>query len=210
VRTTVTDTPLHRFHRLLVSALRDRGPTALERPFTIAEIYQDLVPYRRFRDQLGVEMNGDYEHLLMRLLSGEGEFVRLDSEQALRAIRKELEQSNPNTGVHRDFAAADVHLETEQVPDDVLVDRPDAGVGTPPSQEPVQELLDDAPPPGGPAAVAGSDCPWCRGSLPDRPGLRFCPHCGADVRVVPCPACQEPLEPGWRFCVRCGQETGTG
>ena len=33
-----------RLHLALVQALRSRGPDALERPITVAEIYQDLIP----------------------------------------------------------------------------------------------------------------------------------------------------------------------
>lgn len=204
------DTPLHRLHRLLVGALRTRDPEAMRRPFTVAEIYQDLVPYRRYRGQIGVEMNGDYEHLLLRLLAGEGELVRLESEAALRAIRKELEQANPNTGVYRDYAAADVRLGSEAVASGF---EQDVAPAPPVAQAEPDEAVEAAQPaaPTAESGVSGpSACGWCQGDLPDRPELRFCPHCGTDVRVVPCPSCQEPLEPGWHFCIRCGQEVVGG
>jgi hypothetical protein len=57
----------------------------------------------------------------------------------------------------------------------------------------------DAPP------VAGA-CRWCRAELPRRDSLRFCPHCGTDVHLVPCVTCGEELEADWRFCVACGTE----
>ena len=101
---------LARFHEVLVREIRKSRPEYLDEPFTVAEIYQNLVPYRTHRDALGVEMNGDYEHALLRLLGGEGDFLQLDSEVARRQIREELEQPNPNTGLFRDFAAADVRL----------------------------------------------------------------------------------------------------
>lgn len=211
-----TDSPLHRFHAFLVEALRTRDPAALERPFTVAEIYQDLVPYRRYRDRIGVEMNGDYEHLLLRLLAGEGEFVQLESEPALRAIRKELEQANPNTGVYRDYAAADARLLDANVPDgweddsdgavadDTAESESDAG-------QPVLSLHREALPTSAraPRTDDGAEveaCPWCEQALPERSDLRFCPHCGADVRVTPCGACEAPLEPGWLYCVACGEK----
>ena len=49
-------------------------------------------------------------------------------------------------------------------------------------------------------------CPWCRAELPARPKLNFCPFCGTDVHVVPCPGCGEELDPEWRFCIACGTE----
>jgi hypothetical protein len=59
----------------------------------------------------------------------------------------------------------------------------------------------------GGADQAGLDtCRWCRAELPDRPNLNFCPFCGTDIRLVPCPSCGEELQPGWRFCVACGTE----
>lgn len=107
----MTDDTLPRFYQALVEALRERSPADLERPFTVAEIYQDLVPYRTHRDDLGFEMNADYEHALLRLLAGEGGFLRLESEHALRDIRAELEEKDPNTTVYRDYAAVDVRID---------------------------------------------------------------------------------------------------
>jgi len=101
---------LARFHEVLVREIRSNRPEYLEEPFTVAEIYQNLVPYRTHRDALGLEMNGDYEHTLLRLLGGEGEYLELESDVARRQIRDELEHPNPNTGLFRDFAAADVRL----------------------------------------------------------------------------------------------------
>ena len=37
---------LERFHQVLVREIRDLRPEYLTEPFTVAEIYQDLVPYR--------------------------------------------------------------------------------------------------------------------------------------------------------------------
>ncbi len=58
----------------------------------------------------------------------------------------------------------------------------------------------------GDAEEVGEPCQWCGEALPDRPGMSYCPHCGGDVRLVPCPACGEALERLWRFCVACGTE----
>lgn len=113
---------LQRFHGALVEALRQRDPEHLSRPFTVAEIYQDLVPYGAYRDVLGVEMNGDYEHALLRLLSGEGDYLEMESEHALREIREEIESVNPNTGLYREFAAVDVRLNPALIPDPAEVE----------------------------------------------------------------------------------------
>jgi len=124
----MSDGILDRFHGALVEALRKRDPEHLTRPFTVAEIYQDLVPYGVYRDFLGVEMNGDYEHALLRLLAGEGDFVELESEHALLEIREELESVNPNTGLYREFAAVDVRLNPARISDAAPVEVQGAAV----------------------------------------------------------------------------------
>ena len=50
------------------------------------------------------------------------------------------------------------------------------------------------------------NCRWCREDLPNRDNMKFCPFCGSDVRLRPCPECGEELEINWRFCVACGTE----
>ncbi|MEM7413904.1 MAG: zinc ribbon domain-containing protein [Gemmatimonadota bacterium] len=101
---------LERFHRALIEEIQTQRPEYLTSPFTVAEIYQNLVPYGSHRDRIGVEMNGDYEDALIRLLAGEGGYLILDSEHALKDLRAELEAPNPNTGLYREFAAIDVRL----------------------------------------------------------------------------------------------------
>jgi len=106
---------LTRFYRALVREINAASPEALTTPFSVAEIYQNLVPYRTHRDEIGVEMNGDYEHALLRLLAGEGDFLTIESRTARQEIREELEAPNPNTALYRDFAAADVLLNPDKV-----------------------------------------------------------------------------------------------
>jgi len=93
----------------LVEAVRANGRDVAA-PVTVAEIYQDLVPYRDVRGRLGFEMNADYEHTLLRLLSGEGAFVRLEPDEAREELRAEVESPNPNVGLFRKFAGCDVWI----------------------------------------------------------------------------------------------------
>ncbi len=106
----MTQQVLERFHRALIEEIQTQRPEYLTTSFTVAEIYQNLVPYGSHRDRIGVEMNGDYEDALLRLLAGEGGYLILDSEPALRDLKAELETPNPNTGLYREFAAVDVRL----------------------------------------------------------------------------------------------------
>jgi len=228
---------LDRFHSTLVEEIAARRPEYLSAPFTVAEIYQNLIPYGSHRDRLGVEMNGDYEHALVRLLAGEGGFLLLDSEAALKVLRDELRSTNPDTGIYREFAALDVRLnpaitppasefgvagfdDEDTEPEESVIAAADLAPVT--SGQGVAAMLDaaanglgsaaaDAPGAVADETEAGPEletCLWCRADLPQREGQRFCPFCGTDVSFVPCSNCGRELEPGWRFCIGCGTAVG--
>ena len=265
---------LGRFHRALVREIHNRNPEHLNAPFSVAEIYQNLVPYRTHRDEIGVEMNADYEHALLRLLAGEGDFLTIESKTARQELRDELDSPNPNTGLYRDFAAADVQLNPEKLDVEYLDELAQSGSApTPDDEEPMEvegmdedavveefnaegasggeyerleveplganlgrveeeegEDLDsegvpvevsvedddsvvvDADPVEGETGEEGVDlppfenCPWCREALPQQARVRFCPFCGSNIHLVPCPACGEELRLNWRFCIACGTE----
>jgi hypothetical protein len=212
--TNEMDRVLERFHGALVEEIRAKRPDYLDGPFTVAEIYQTFVPYGTHRDRIGVEMNGDYEDALLRLLSGEGDYLVLDSEPALRRIRDEIESPNPNTGLFREFAAVDVRLNPARVSTfaepvgaplwDAADDGSSISIGDlAPSEELGASATGAA---AGDEPVLAQTCPWCRAELPERPNLNFCPFCGTDVHVIPCPECGAELEPEWRFCITCGAE----
>ena len=139
---------LSRFHEVLLQEIRAKRPEYLHGPFTVAEIYQDLVPYRTHRDSLGMEMNGDYEATILRLLAGEGGYLALQSEPGRREILEELSSSSPNTGLYRHFAAAEVRLNREKIGDRFFTDgraraEDDPPVpGMPPSWEPATHVAD--------------------------------------------------------------------
>ena len=265
---------LGRFHRALVREIHSRNPDHLNAPFSVAEIYQNLVPYRTHRDEIGVEMNADYEHALLRLLAGEGDFLTIESTTARKELRDELDSPNPNTGLYRDFAAADVQLNPEKLDVEYLDQLAQVGPApTPDDEEPMEvegmdedagvEAFDaggasggeyekleveplganlgrveeedaqdldsevvpvevsvededsgvvDADPFEGDTGEEGVDlppfenCPWCRETLPQQARVRFCPFCGSNIHLVPCPACGEELRLNWRFCIACGTE----
>jgi hypothetical protein len=378
----MTDQVLERFHRALIEEIQTQRPEYLTQPFTVAEIYQNLVPYGSHRARIGVEMNGDYEDALVRLLAGEGGYLILDSEPALENLRAELDAPNPNSGVYREYAAVDVRLnqayldlsaeamdelpdlyeeleaedpvamtdlapaegnasaagDTGVVPSGVdIFDEPSGQQPSSPVRGEGQEIVEatsgdrtapargpeldvtvtdpaadataaaeppleahapapdepaaaphadggeaaaDAPVPvdgeagvdvavaddagptsadDGPSAVAdvpasssadvdegdtderrrpplapefvepeeetggddsaepvqrrgslsGGTCLWCRADLPERDNLNFCPFCGTDVDVVPCPECGDEVRPRWLFCASCGAEVDT-
>lgn len=306
------DDTVKRLHRCLVDALRARGDSALDRPVTVAEIYQDLVPYRTVRTAIGVELNADYEHALLKLLAGVGDLVRIEPSSVRDDLRKELESPDPYVGVYRNFAACDVWIsagESDPAEDSASATAPAAGspeaasyaspspsadTPAPPAAPAPSTVAPSAPAaakaplaasapatapmargepadprergrgavtgdgaargggaaaarpgmvarprPGGAAAavegagpaarapaarspqpgvastdraatgsaragVSPSGCAFCGQGLPSGRAVSFCPHCGGDQRLRPCPQCKEPLERGWRYCIRCG------
>ncbi|TVR64948.1 MAG: hypothetical protein EA422_05250 [Gemmatimonadales bacterium] len=107
---TMNPSLVDRFFSVLVQEIRNRVPAYLESSFTVAEIYQTLVPYRTHRDRIGAEMNGDYEDALLRLLAGEGDYLALESDAARQRLRREADSSHPNTGLYREYAAVGVRL----------------------------------------------------------------------------------------------------
>jgi len=223
-----TEDVLERFHRALIEEIQTQRPEYLTGPFTVAEIYQNLVPYGSHRDRIGVEMNGDYEDALLRLLAGEGGYLILESEPALRDLRAELDTPNPNTGLYREYAAVDVRLnqayldlsasavsEKSDLAEALHAEDPVPMADLAPSEAAAEEITIVPPgaevfPNGQPAAHPEGDaresCLWCRAELPKRDNLNFCPFCGTDLKVVPCNECGQELEPEWRFCISCGTE----
>jgi len=209
-----TEQVLSRFYDALVDEIRAQRPDYLTGPFTVAEIYQNLVPYGLHRERIGVEMNGDYEDALLRLLAGEGGYLILESETALRTLREELESPNPNTGLYREYAAVDVRLDADRlggqasITEEVPVDDPSLHV--PEGDVDLGLLSDEGDESSGEASESEGEaltaCRWCRADLPRRATVNFCPFCGTDVHIVPCPGCGAELEPEWRFCAACGVE----
>lgn len=106
--TMMQDDDVDRLYGALVDAIEATRPASFAAPVTVAEIYQDLVPYRQVRAALGFEMNADYEHTLLRLLAGIGELARLEPLEAAAELREELDSPNPNVGLFRKFAGCDV------------------------------------------------------------------------------------------------------
>ncbi len=102
------DSVVQRLHRALAEAIERRRPDIEVAPVTVAEIYQELVPYRLVRGTVGFEMNADYEHALLRLLAGESGLVRLEPDEVRATLERELTTPNPDVTLFRRFAACDV------------------------------------------------------------------------------------------------------
>lgn len=252
----MNDEVVTRLYRCLVEELRRRGHSE-EQPVKVSDLYQELVPYRAVRSALGVELNADYEHAMLRLLAGERDLLRLHPEEARDELRREVEAPYPFVGMFRKFAASDVWVSMAppaangDAPDDAGErgqsapragrggdTRPDARRPEPgragggaaaaaparisaepgapgqrrgspiPARGGAPVHLVRHPPGEAPERVTatGENCVFCSEALPPGRRIRFCPHCGGDQRLRPCPRCDAVLERDWRYCISCGHE----
>lgn len=111
----MNDEVVTRLYRCLAEELRRRGHSD-DRPVKVSQLYQELVPYRAVRSTLGVELNADYEHALLRLLAGERGLLRLEPDEARDELRREVEAPYPFVGMFRKFAASDVWVSMQAAP----------------------------------------------------------------------------------------------
>ena len=105
---------LDRMYRRLVQNIRAGFPDLLTRAFEVSLIYQQIIPYRLNRRELGLDSNDEYELALLRLLSGERGLVTGDDEMQ-RALRAELESPNPDLSAFRAYATSTVALVPESL-----------------------------------------------------------------------------------------------
>lgn len=204
---------LQTFAEVLLQEIRDRRPDLLQARFTIAEVYQVLVPYRTHRDRLGLEIIGDYDETLLRLLIGEGGFLKLEPASVRERLAVELEARNPNPGVYRTFAAAEVELGAaalalglpqEEAP--AQVDAPP--VATPPVVTPkvaTQEAV--VPPPEGAKSLEGEAGSDLSAGLVDPESQAPAQRTEEDKHPsCPSTSCGKPLpaHPNLAFCPYCG------
>jgi hypothetical protein len=195
-----------RLHQRLEEAVaRDRPLDGL----TVGDLYQQLIPYRAVRAELGLLELAPYEHALLRLLSGERGYLRLEDGDARDEIARELAAPNPILGIYRDYAGVRVTLgpgdAAPLIPPAPPPPRPAPAAKAPSAPEPPSERLISAPPepPPPPRPLA---CRSCHSPLPTDAEVRFCPTCGVDQTRTPCVGCGTPLRAEWNFCIRCGRQ----
>jgi hypothetical protein len=204
---------LDRLYRRIADVLLSEPATAV----TVGDIYQNLVPYRTVRSEFGFGELAEYEHALLRLLSGERDYLVVERAEVQEEFQRELRNTNPILGIYRDYADVSVYL-NPYAPE--LLGDPDPTAPPPPPAPPRATLHAngdaDAPgvvidvtrpdPPPRPAAARPRPkaCPGCRTALPPGRDVRFCPFCGKCLAPIPCPECSTTVEPEWRFCISCG------
>lgn len=204
-----------RLFETLVRALADAGGD-LRRPLQVSAIYQQVVPYRRYRQDLGFDTNEDYEMALLRLLAGEQGYASLHPPEAQDTLAAEAGAVNPDPGLVREFAGAVVRLDPGKAARVLGDEARYAPAAAGKAAEPVEEILRGAAfaaepePPQAHPPVAQEICRNCGRSLPLHREVVYCPFCGGQAGERTCAGCGEQLEEGWRFCVRCGAPSPAG
>ena len=177
---------LDRLFDQVVRALAGRGPERALEPVQVAELYQELVPYRQYRTALRLDTHQDYEMALLRLLAGERGYARVEPAQAQEALVAQAQAPYPETSVVREFAAATVFL-NPQAARAVLAGEEAYAPPSPPTTTPAGGAAEAA----GAAGVASEEsgameesCPYCDAELPRGRQLFYCPFCGGHPKVV--------------------------
>jgi len=217
---------LDRLYRRLVHNIRATRPEYLQIPFSVQELYEQLVPYRHNRREMGIETNQDYETAVALLLSGERGYVRGDTGMQ-EALRKELASPTGDPGLFKEYAQAQLTLAPIA---DATVGLSSGAyapalAGGSPAQTPMAAEVTaayDAMAPGAAEPIAiqpqvpsllssltnmsvPTGCRFCGGTLPDGREVNYCPHCGENLKTKRCPACGGEMDTAWQFCVTCGK-----
>ena len=201
---------LDRLFERLVRVLADDAPGRLAVPFPAAEVYERLVPYRSNRSALRVATHQDYEMAVLRLLAGERGYASLEPPEVREALQREAAESNPDTGMFRQFPDAILSLNRLAAERFLRGDRAYA----PPAPPPFPPLPQPARPPhlsklaeAGPTEPADNDEDDAETSRAAARGASESPFELAEESAGQCPYCGETL-PGGRkvnFCPQCGQ-----
>jgi double zinc ribbon protein len=217
---------LDRLFERLVSVLAADAPGRLAVPFPAAEVYERLVPYRSNRSVLRVATHQDYEMAVLRLLAGERGYASLEPAEVQDALRREIGESNPDTGLFRHFPDAILSLNRLAAERSLRGDRAyappsPAPLAPPPESSDAAEREEEEGEQAEKAPLAGAafelaeqsesprQCPYCGETLPGSRKVNFCPQCGQPPSgELRCPACGGEVDVGWRYCVSCGRATG--
>jgi hypothetical protein len=100
---------LDRMYRRLVQNVRTSFPDLLGRPFEVSELYTALIPYRLNKREMGLDTNQDYEHALLRLLSGERGYLIGDPLMQAE-LQAELASPNPDLSKFRAYSTSMISI----------------------------------------------------------------------------------------------------
>ncbi|HKW48934.1 MAG TPA: hypothetical protein VJN70_15900, partial [Gemmatimonadaceae bacterium] len=159
---------IDRTFRHLLQTIQTRYPAYLTQPFEVAELYQNILPYRHHRRELGLETNQEYELVLLQLLSGARDYLVVNDQMRERLAR-ELASPNPDPGAFREFSTSQVALSPAAVrrfESGSTADEPElVGAGKAASTEVTQRISK----PRAAAAAAVSTAPRTSAAVPTAP-----------------------------------------
>ncbi len=136
---------LERLFQVLVEVLEKQSPERIRTPFQVSELYQSILPYRKYKNRLGFDTNQDYEMAVLRLLAGEGNYVIVEPEEVREQLAEEAQSINPTPGTFREYAAARALLNPGAVRSAKSVS--EAYAPPPAEPEPVEEQAGHSRPP---------------------------------------------------------------
>ncbi len=195
--------------QILARLLSDRLATAGDpaRSVTLRQLLEDHLAYAGIRAELQMAGKGEYDVAILGLLADR---TLLAADPALEAAaRRELENPEPVLGFAEALAERVLRLRCDE---DLAAD-PEPGVADlelgvtepEPGVADLEPASDRKPEAAEEPDLEAGGCWACVKALPERDGVRYCPHCGADQEMPRCSACGDSLEPDWTFCPRCGR-----
>lgn len=213
----------------LMRTVRSSYPHLMTQEFTLTDLEERLVPFRDARREMSNNGPEAWEITLLRMLSGERDYVTTNADLQL-ACRQALSLSSPTLALVRPWSSTTVRVGQGAVKLGIEraqatpTFRDDAAMGsvfsaktlrlaTPASSTGIK-VVKSAAMNGAPAAeprrtsnsiLTTCGCRFCGGKLPDARKVTFCPHCGVNLTVRQCPACSTELDVNWRYCVTCGR-----
>lgn len=224
---------VERLFRRLVLNVAQLDPSRLDAPIPIADIHQNLVPYRTHRAVLAIDTNQDYEMTVLRFLAGEGGFAWVEPDEVRALFEREAHAVNPETGIFRRFPSATVRLNPDRArgmlggPDAVHREMEPSGPTEPPArkveeQEPAFEIAAPVPPAARKDEEEQPELPFSLEEGMDEgpettgrditsPGAQ-CSYCGGGLpvgrTVIFCPHCGQNV--GVMHCPVCGTDLDVG
>ncbi len=186
-----TPTEVQRLARLLTRRLEETDLSAAD-GVSVDDLHRRLLPYHLCRSELGLTTKAEYDLVMLDLIAESG-YVRTDEPLLTAAVNRELASPEPGLAFLQRFAASRLRL-LDSMAEEISEALPDPRQGARPPARPLVAQR---------RSING--CWSCAKALPDKRGLRYCPHCGIDQTVRPCSGCDAELEHGWAYCPLCGE-----
>lgn len=191
----------------LVRTIRSQHPHLLTQGFSLTDLEERLLPYRDVRREMADSGADAFERALLRLVSGERDYL-LGEVELQDACKRALLLPSPTMALVRGWTTSHLSLAAtltngSGTPVDELFPAPSlSAIGMAPA---AAGTAGTTPTATQPAPRAGIRCRYCDHRLPEGRKVTFCPHCGLDLTKRQCAACSTELAAEWKHCVTCGR-----